>query len=409
MPPLKMVDDIISASKCGPTTVALNAAVNSFVERKKLKLSAEKCARIHIGSKHRNHECPSLKVHTETMKNSDKEKYLGDYVTSKANANDTLEARRIRAYAILSEIRAILSEIPLGKWKLEIGLALRDAWFLNGILFNSEVWNTYAEKHIEDLNVIDHMILKTILGAQSKVVTETLYLETGAMSIKHVISARRMIYLKSILSKHEDEVVPKVYFAMKKSPLKGDWYKLVESDFEKIGMTVDETAIKEADLMTFKNHIKKSVWNVFFNQLQERKLTHTKVQNIVYDGSRKPQPYLLNTKFDNKMCSLLFNLRCKSVNSFTDNFHTWYGKEPPCRLCKKYRDSQEHALVCDVIAKELTENQLQILNGTKYSDIFGTVEEQEGITKMYQIILLIRDKILSPSQGLPGQDNTGPD
>ena len=112
------------------------------------------------------------------------------------------------------------------------------------------------------------------------------------------------------------------------------------------------------------------MWNVFFNQLQERKLTHTKVQNKVYDGKRKPQPYLLNKKFDNKMTSLLFNQRCKTVNSFTDNFHTWYAKEPPCRLCKKYLSSQEHALVCDVIVKELTENQNQILNRTKYSDIF---------------------------------------
>ena len=34
VPLLEMVDDIISASKCGLTTVALNAAVNSFVERK---------------------------------------------------------------------------------------------------------------------------------------------------------------------------------------------------------------------------------------------------------------------------------------------------------------------------------------------------------------------------------------
>ena len=76
-----------------------------------------------------------------------------------------------------------MSEIFLGKWRLEIGLALRNAWFLNGILYNSEVWNSYAQKHIEDLNVIDHMILKTIFGAQSKVATGTLYLETSAMSI----------------------------------------------------------------------------------------------------------------------------------------------------------------------------------------------------------------------------------
>ena len=82
VPPLEMVDDIISASKCGSTTVALNAIINSFVERKKLKLNSDKCARIHIGKKH---ECAIVKVHDMDMKNSDKEKYLGDYVTSQGN------------------------------------------------------------------------------------------------------------------------------------------------------------------------------------------------------------------------------------------------------------------------------------------------------------------------------------
>ena len=93
---------------------------------------------------------------------------------------------------------------------MEIGLALRDAWFLNGILFNSEVWGSYAEKHVEELMVIDNMILRTVVGAQAKVPVETLYLETSTLSIKHVISVRRMLYLKTILSRHEDEVVRRV-------------------------------------------------------------------------------------------------------------------------------------------------------------------------------------------------------
>ena len=49
VPPMAMVDDIISASKCGSTTVTLNAAINSFIERKKFTLSANKCSRIHMG------------------------------------------------------------------------------------------------------------------------------------------------------------------------------------------------------------------------------------------------------------------------------------------------------------------------------------------------------------------------
>ena len=76
VPPLEMVDNIISASKCGPTTVALNASVNYFVERNELKLSVDKCAQIHIGNKPRNHQYPPFKVHTEDMKNSERKNIL---------------------------------------------------------------------------------------------------------------------------------------------------------------------------------------------------------------------------------------------------------------------------------------------------------------------------------------------
>ena len=90
------------------------------------------------------------------------------------------------------------------------------------------------------------MILRTILGTKSKVAVETLYLETSALSIKHLITVRRIMYLKNILNKHEDKVVSKVYSAMKNSPLKGDWYNLIQSDFERIGMTLNEKMHKRS-------------------------------------------------------------------------------------------------------------------------------------------------------------------
>ena len=114
-------------------------------------------------------------------------------MTKEANSNATLVARKSCAYAILPEIRGILSEIPLGSRRIEIELALRDAWFFNGILFNIDVWGSYADKHVEELIVIDNMILLTVIGAQSKVPVETLYLETATFSIKYVISVRWML------------------------------------------------------------------------------------------------------------------------------------------------------------------------------------------------------------------------
>ena len=67
-PPLEMVDNIITTSECGSTTVAPNATVNSFVERKKLELSYDKCARIHMGKQSQNQECHNIKVDKEDMK-----------------------------------------------------------------------------------------------------------------------------------------------------------------------------------------------------------------------------------------------------------------------------------------------------------------------------------------------------
>ena len=129
---------------------------------------------------------------------------------------------------------------------------------------------------------------------------------------------------------------------------------------------------------------KKGVLNVFFNDLEEKKLKHTKVKNIDYDGKRNPQPYLLNSNLNNKLSSLLFNLRCKSVNTFSDNFHSLYGKDPFCRLCMKFRDSQKHALVCDVMKKELTQKELEDLNKTDYFHLFSNIEAQHNITKNFK-------------------------
>ena len=50
VPPQEMVDDIVTVSKCGATSVAINACVNLFIQQKNLKLNPEKCAKIHVSS-----------------------------------------------------------------------------------------------------------------------------------------------------------------------------------------------------------------------------------------------------------------------------------------------------------------------------------------------------------------------
>ena len=131
LPPLEMVDDILTISTCGAASVALNVMVNSFMSSKKLQLNKLKCAKIHIG---RNYErCPDIMVQGGLLKDSDKEKYFGDKIHKKKQ-HETIVERLLKANGILANILAVIDDIPLGHKRIEIGLELRRAWFINGTI-----------------------------------------------------------------------------------------------------------------------------------------------------------------------------------------------------------------------------------------------------------------------------------
>ena len=107
------------------------------------------------------------------------------------------------------------------------------------------------------------------------------------------------------------------------------------------------------------------------------------------------------------MCSLLFTFRCQAKNQFKDNFHTLCGKTHMCK-CGKAIDSQSHALACELIIIELTENKLNTFNNLKYSDLYGSEDQQYSIIKIFQRILQIQASTVPSTTGLPRPNNSGP-
>ena len=188
-----MVDDILTIQKCSTKSVKMNATVNAFIEGIKLTLSNKKCYRIHLEKKKRKNqtECMPQKILENDMNESEQEKYLGDLVNSSGTIRKTIEERKGKGYGIVSEIIAILEEIPLGRHKLEIGLKLRQAMLINGILFNSEAWHSVSETELRILEVIDEHLLRALVKGHAKTHIEFLFLDTGSIPI---IASRRLMY-----------------------------------------------------------------------------------------------------------------------------------------------------------------------------------------------------------------------
>ena len=102
--------------------IRTNAIITTFIESKKLSFGAAKCHSMHIGKECST--CPTLKVHSSEMEKSSSEKYLGDILSNDGSNKKNFESRRAKAWAIAGEILSILREVPLGKYKLEIGKIL---------------------------------------------------------------------------------------------------------------------------------------------------------------------------------------------------------------------------------------------------------------------------------------------
>ena len=405
VPPLLMIDDILTISKCGVAAVAMNSTVNTFIETKKLKLKQSKCAALHVGKQ--STSCPTLKVHGESMHKEDSVKYLGEIVHKSGTTKANMKARQVKAHTIVAEVRAILSEIPLGKYRTEVGLQLREAMFINGVLFNSEVWQAATKTEIADLEKIDNQLLRTICKAHAKTPVEFLYLETGCVPLRYVIASRRLKYLHHIINREDKELIKRVYNAQKTTPSKGDFAELIKTDIKLLGDDMDEETIQRMTKTEFKTLVKQMINKAAENDLKEQQKTHSKLNLLKYD-QLKIQSYMVDRRMTNSMVELMVGMRSSMVRGVTQNFvSSSVRTQCPMKCRDTARDTQRHLLECPVLLAGLSVQEDEMRGSIEYNDIYGDAEMQLCITPTLMRLLEIREEKME-MQGLPVGTLAGP-
>ena len=365
-----------------------NAILNAFTEGKKLQYSVDKCKKIHIGKT--NNICPDLKVHENTMKSSDKEKYLGDFISSSGKIRENIMSRREKGFGIVSDILSIISEIPLGKYKVHAGLKLRQAMLINGFLHNSEAWSDINMEEIEMLEDVDELLLRNIFNAHSKTPLEFLHLESGTKPIRFIIASRRLNYLYTILKRNKNELTRRVFEAQKVETTKGDWIELVKQDCETIEEEYNETFFTSMSRNKFKKYVKRKIEKAAFKYLEKIKNKHSKVKHIKYK-KLEIQPYILCEELNNEEVNTLFALRSR-MTRVKMNFSNQYKNNLFCTLGCNRSEDQQHLLECEHILDRLEDK--YSLAEIEYSDIFGTIQDQVPITKIFSKILKIRKDLM---------------
>ena len=369
IPVLTFVDDAMTVSECGPNSVKMNAYMQSKVETKKLKLGETKCKNMHIGNN--QIACPKLKVHGQEMQTSDREKYLGDVITSSAKIDENVQMRHDKGIGISNQIMSTLKEVSFGVFHFEMGLLFRTTQLINGILFNTEALFSITEKHILLLEDCDKYLMRSLFNAEMGTPIESFFIETSTIPIRFIIQARRIMFYWTMLRKNKEELAKRVFLAMKEFPDKTDWYSQVKKDLTECCIEETEDEIKAMSEYKLKNLLREKIKENSQDYLTTLQVKHSK--SLYLHQGPKMQEYLYCSQLTIKQKQLLFKLR-SGVTPNKANFKTKYQNDLSCILCKRAGtvENLQHLLSCTFLM-----NQTQLkrdIEVIKCNDIDGSLE-----------------------------------
>ena len=266
-------------------------------------------------------------------------------------------------------------EVALGAHRVEAGLILRQSILISSLLWSAEAWSDVREKELIRLEQVDSHFLRLLIGGHSKCPTVFLHLETGTLKIKHTLVIKRLMYLKHILSVDDEETIKKVYEKQKEKAVKGDWYKLVQSDFKFIGEDFDENSLKMKTKSEFKMWVNVKVRKAAFALYIEEMKLLSKIKTLEYT-KLEAQVYLTSPIFNKQERKLLVSLRSKCHQS-KENFKKLNKNNLKCRFGCDKNENQRHVFTkCDKFKDYGT-------NNVSYEGIYGKVKVKNKQSKFF--------------------------
>ena len=256
--PLAIVDDLLGIANCGHDSLSLNTFINTQVELKKQKFhqpdvnGKSKCNVMHVGSDLAI--CPKLEVHGTVMQQISHDTYLGDVISADIKLDLNIQSRVAKGLGLVTEITNILEKVTLGGHYFKSAMFLRESKFFNGILTNTETWYGMSADHVRQLESVDKLLLRSILGTPISTHTEALFLELGILSIGTILKARRVNYLHYLATRKQSDKLFKVFSPQWNNPGRDDWAVQVRVDLS--DFKLDE--LRRQSQAQFKQLVKRS-------------------------------------------------------------------------------------------------------------------------------------------------------
>ena len=371
IPPLGMVDDLLTISECGYKTRLMNEFINFKTGSKRLQFGASKCIKMHVGKENLDMLCQDLYVgewndmvveDTQTggykkneifsgnvkMGERGEQKYLGDILSSDGSHSKNVQERRNRGYGIINQIMQILQSTYFGKYYFEVAMVLRESLFLSSVLLNSEAWVNYSEKDVRILEQCDEALLSNILECDGNSSNALKYLELGVIPIRFEIMKRKLLFLQYILKQDKNSMIYNVLKAIEENPVKNDFVLTCKKYLEKLKMTLTFEEIEKMSKFQLRKALKEKIKDEALVFLKSQQMKQEKIKNIEYK-ELKMQDYLAQGDRNISISKIIYKARGQTLD--IKMHKKWKYDDISCVGCNKNNESGEEILRCENLGK----------------------------------------------------------
>ena len=201
------------------------------------------------------------------------------------------------------------------------------------------------------------------------------------------------------MKREDEELTKRILKAQMDHPSPGDFYKLVEDDFLKIGVQMNLCFVQNSSKDVFKSFVRNKIRAAALRYLQNLQQTHSKVKHIQYE-KLEVQKYLTSPLFNNEETKMLFALRTRTVECVKSNFQNMYSGNLFCPLqCwdqgePPTSDTQQHLLTCSKLQTKISTDDISCGN-ILYEHLFSEVGKQKEATVLFCRLINAREQMES--------------
>ena len=186
------------------------------------------------------------------------------------------------------------------------------------------------------------------------------------------------MYLHHILTRREDALITRAFWAQVHKPLKNDWCNVVTEDLQLIGLGhLSYKNIQNMDQDALRKILKSKVNEAAFIQLRTDKDKSSKMKSLRYT-SLTIQSYLTaESNLSIREKRLLFRWRSHMIK-VKYNFGL---KTAQCLLCKEANDTQYHLLTCPTLVIPQPWNIQSVESALRQREVILEQEKENSVKK----------------------------